>query len=266
MHFLISREPPNNEVFLHKFGFNLFPFNSPVAGRGLFLEGEVKAGSLVSIYPGLMKASCLIFALGLVYQPTDPMVWPSIKNKYMLRRQDGFTIDGKYFGLSRKLFQSASSSIRWPIGTTVDSSWLRAIYTTRQNANSWVETLQEFFEEETKRIPTTEDALMLQTFHNINKNPLNQGQMINHGKIYDPQTKAHKDAQNVTYFEYFLPPKFPQKLRGFIPNLYFSLDNCELCSDVEEGLKMVVLISTRDIKNEELFSDYNWIGRPSIKE
>jgi hypothetical protein len=98
----------------------------------------------------------------------------------------------------------------------------------------------------------------LDLFYSLNRSPLNHGNMINH--------RPTPERQNVTYMEFFLPPKFPPPLRSFIPNVYLNLENCELCSDVEEGLKMVVLVSLRDIKDEELFSDYNWIGCPGRKD
>lgn len=183
----------------------------------------------------------------------------------MIRRHDGFTIDGKYFGISRKMYQSSAGSIRWPVGTKVDKSWLRAIYETRPRP----EVLKCFARspKPTTTTPLTSPNSMssepltptnIDTFYSMNVSPINQGQMINHGDTID--------LQNVCYFEYFLPPKFPPHLRQFIPNLYLNMDNAEMCMDVEEGLKMIVLLSTRDIENEELFSDYNWIGNCKTTE
>lgn len=103
---------------------------------------------------------------------------------------------------------------------------------------------------------TREPENDLELFYTLNRNPLNHGNMINH--------RPTKEQQNVTYFEYFLPPKFPQHLRSFIPNIYLNMENAELCTDVEEGLKMIVLVTTKDVEDEELFSDYNWIGRAPV--
>jgi len=64
---------------------------------GLFLEGRISAGEVISLYPGV------------VYHPGDPLFFPSIRNSFVLRRSDGVSIDGKGWGLSKFMFNSLAS-------------------------------------------------------------------------------------------------------------------------------------------------------------
>ena len=64
------------------------------AGLGLFAEETFEKNDIVTLYPGT------------VYSPGDTGVFlTSFRNNYILRRNDGFTVDGKPFGLSRMIYQ-----------------------------------------------------------------------------------------------------------------------------------------------------------------
>lgn len=66
------------------------------------------------------------------------------------------------------------------------------------------------------------------------------------------------------YFEVEFPFEYPLEYRKYLPNVHF------VHKDIEPGvacLKAVSAIALRRISNEELFSDYCFIGRePKIKE
>ncbi|KAG2179176.1 hypothetical protein INT43_002026 [Umbelopsis isabellina] len=70
-------------------------------------------------------------------------------------------------------------------------------------------------------------------------NPLAIGQIVNNNK--DP---------NVRYQEIDLPSTFSLELRQYIPNLYLTDQS------IENNWRIVALITTRKVQDEELFSTY----------
>ncbi|KAJ3221818.1 hypothetical protein HK099_003074 [Clydaea vesicula] len=76
-------------------------------------------------------------------------------------------------------------------------------------------------------------------------NFLNCGQFINNAN--------QNFTSNVRYQELNVPPTFPMELRYLIPNLHYR----ENWIPFEDFTRVICLISTRDLKNEELFSTYN---------
>ncbi|XP_061165930.1 SET domain-containing protein 9-like [Saccostrea echinata] len=84
---------------------------------------------------------------------------------------------------------------------------------------------------------------------NYPQNPLAIGQYVNnHNKEF---------PSNVAYQEYDVPVDFPFHLKQFIPNVFYSSHITEDHMSLERTLRMVVLVSVREIKaGEELFSSY----------
>ncbi|KAG2187563.1 hypothetical protein INT44_005252 [Umbelopsis vinacea] len=71
------------------------------------------------------------------------------------------------------------------------------------------------------------------------RNPLAVGQIVNNNRF-----------ANVRYQEIDIPGDFPLELRKYIPNLYLSDQS------IESNWRLVALIATRRIEDEELFSTY----------
>lgn len=96
--FLTKRRPPKVKVQ-----------ESSVAGLGLFADQTFEKNELVTFYPGT------------VYAPGDTGVFlVSIRNDYILRRNDGFTVDGKPFGLSRMIYNDIVARD----ALNVNTSWI----------------------------------------------------------------------------------------------------------------------------------------------
>ena len=80
------------------FSLSVGPSGLAGAGRGVYISrGEVRAGSLVCLYPGT------------VYQPQDPVLLQSLGNQFILRCCDGLLLDGNNRGpLSPLIFRSCT--------------------------------------------------------------------------------------------------------------------------------------------------------------
>jgi len=194
------------------------PSSFPNAGYGAFLDGKAGVHEVLSIYPGA------------VYNPGDPIFFPSFRNPYVIRRSDGVSIDGKYFSLSKYIYSSLAAK-QGP--GLCDASWLQI------SSDSWEHKM---------------------------RSPLSQGQLINH---YLPlldnmdttiNNRAHF-APNVMYCEFEFPMSFPEHLRYLIPHCNYE---GALVPEDNRGhlIKSIAMISLREICDEELFSDYKWISIP----
>lgn len=79
------------------------------------MDGQAKEGQVLALYPGV------------VYFPGDPMFFPSIRNNFFLRRNDGISIDGKPYGLSKSVYKSSGFLVVGRDGKPLcDMSWLLA--------------------------------------------------------------------------------------------------------------------------------------------
>jgi hypothetical protein len=56
----------------------------------------------------------------------------------------------------------------------------------------------------------------------------------------------------VCYQEVDLPIEFPHQLRQYIPNMYWN----QHVNVMKTSMRVVALVSLREIENEELFSTY----------
>ena len=104
-----SRRP--RDVLRETWNFSLSKGSSLAEGQGVFLrDGRVtSAGQLVAIYPGT------IYQRGV-----DPLLLPSIRNRFLLARKDQWIVDGRDRGLSRSIYLSCHS--RTP---QFDRTWLK---------------------------------------------------------------------------------------------------------------------------------------------
>lgn len=217
----LEKEPHRtHNIFKQSFGFipTIIESTIPEAGLGVFLEGKTERNQIVGIYPGL------------IYEQEDPALWCSLRNDYFLRRCDGSSVDGKYFGLSKWLFNSIAKRNQIYDGNELveicDENWLAISYLARKN-------------------PSKQETIIQM------KNPLNSGQLIN--------CASDGNKANVMYYEYDFTIDFPIHLRKYIPNVsYNSNQKGDLL------VKSILMISLRDIENEELFSDYSFIGTNNL--
>ncbi|CAO3588071.1 unnamed protein product [Absidia cylindrospora] len=88
-------------------------FNLSNAGTGVFLKGSCKLGQVVCLYPGT------------VYLPSEPLLFASLANQYILKCYDGTYIDGKLAGLSGYIHRSLYHRENWPGATQIsDMTWM----------------------------------------------------------------------------------------------------------------------------------------------
>ncbi|RKP11666.1 hypothetical protein BJ684DRAFT_17763 [Piptocephalis cylindrospora] len=201
-------------------GFNLVVRTSriPQAGRGVFLNGHVEQGSLVAFYPGL------------ILDPWEPKLLPSLGNRYALRMTDGTVIDGKATGISGWNYRSIVRRDRIGPYALADTTWM-----------------------DLARHDPSKDIGDSST--NVLRNPLAVGQLVNNA--------TSPNEANVTYYEYSLHPSVPLASRHLLPNIRssgvkegdFSKGQLTIRSP-RTGLPLVLLIATRDIRDEELYSTY----------
>ncbi|ORZ41185.1 hypothetical protein BCR44DRAFT_1456849 [Catenaria anguillulae PL171] len=219
------------------------PSHMPYGGTGVFLHptnastdpdpesaspSVLPANQVISIYPGT------------IYSPTDPILFASIHNAYILRRLDGHLIDGNPRGLSRWIYQGLVRRYWWP-GTR----WPPC------DPGDWL------------LDPEHKPEIDL-------RNPYAIGQFINHGT---PDRPA-----NVAYVEVEMPlDTLPLHLHQYLPNApyrawhgyprlagskYDPAQVPEVCGGEDVVVPMVVLVTTREVKvGEELLSTYHEIVR-----
>ncbi|KAL9544163.1 hypothetical protein PS6_008895 [Mucor atramentarius] len=85
--------------------------NSESKGTGAYLYGSTqKKGSIVCFYPGTL------------YMPSEPILFVSIANQYILKCVDGIFVDGKPEGLSKRVYKSLYRRENWP-GAIQISDW-----------------------------------------------------------------------------------------------------------------------------------------------
>src|SRR3990167_1662460 len=226
---LIEKYPKaEHDEFFLKNGFVPIVTGStvPEGGAGVYLQGEVEAGKIVGIYPGL------------IYEPGDPSFFPSIKNDYFLRRNDGSNLDGKFYGLSGWMYRSSLSKNTHKdddgnIIPFADATWItdsRDIHKLLKSNN-------------TTNTNQSESPSPLGRF----SNPLATGHFIN--------CASDGKRANVMYFDFNFNYTFNQK-RKFIPNIGYS----NSLDDDEVLVKSLLIVSLRRIQDEELFTDYSFIG------
>lgn len=85
--------------------------HASLKGLGVYLHGSTqKKGSIVCFYPGTL------------YMPSEPILFVSIANQYILKCVDGIYVDGKPKGLSKRVYRSLYRRENWP-GAIQISDW-----------------------------------------------------------------------------------------------------------------------------------------------
>lgn len=189
---------------------------------GLFLIGAARAGTLMTLYPGTL------------YLPgDDPILFPSLGNHFLLSLHNrGGTLDGRDSSLlSRFIYTSSASRDRYI--RHFDTSWLHH----RRKVAAFVAASR------TPSALTPGDVPPA-------INPLGLGHFANH----HPPTRL----PSLAYISFNIPLDFPLQLSGVIPNVYWSPAHFETTSNVLTSA--VALMTLRDVKDEELFVDYGFVG------
>ncbi|KAL0487079.1 SET domain-containing protein [Acrasis kona] len=206
-------------------GFYCYKSKSSIegAGFGVFSRCDtfIPKGSVVSIYSGTVYAN---------YEPT---FLPSIGNKFILQRKDGFLIDGNDRYMSKIIYKSCKTRERY--------------YDTRESKHvelcddSWLQ-----FRHQTSHQDFCNNSVL---------NPYAIGHYINSSH---ENHKNQTQEANVMYFEYeFDRDEWPDDLLQFIPNVHYSTQTMYLRANKCGLIKSIVLVALRDILNgEELFACY----------
>lgn len=185
-----------------------------------------------------LVSSILICFNIAAYLPGDVIFFASIGNDFLLRRYDGCYVDGRPYGLSGRVFRSCSLRDNLDTLELSEATWLN--YKRMDNSN-WK--------------PEDDQVNEFDAY----KNPLSVGHVIN-----------HSNTPNVMYFEVDIPIStnnlpahldaslvLPTHLRQYLPNVYYNMD----AMGSLPVMKTVVLVTLRNIENEELFTHYCFVGR-----
>ncbi|ORZ21362.1 hypothetical protein BCR42DRAFT_407385 [Absidia repens] len=111
----LTSHPDRLSLIQNKLGFMVYkkPSFLQNAGTGVFLKGSCKSGQVVCLYPGT------------VYLPSEPLLFASLANQYILKCYDGVYIDGKLTGLSGYIHRSLYHRENWPGATQIsDMTWM----------------------------------------------------------------------------------------------------------------------------------------------
>lgn len=171
------------------------------------------------------SASVVAIYPGVLYHSGDPSFFPSLRNSYIIKRMDGSCVDGKYWGLSRYMYTSLAE--RDGPTPIFDNTWHLVA------DKNWRDKL---------------------------RSPLAMGQMINNAN----------GEPNVMYYEFEFSAKIPRHLWYMIPNINYR-GTSALYGDDDVDLrtnclvKSIAMVTLRDVEDEELFSNYSWVGLPQIK-
>lgn len=223
-------------ILHHQLGFYLEigPSRIQNAGLGVFLRGNriEKPGVIVAMYPGTL------------FSPGDAVFFNSIRNRYILKCNDGVYVDGKAKGLSGSIFRSCNARDNFP-GTipTADTTWMK-------DWNLELSKAMESGRAKSARIGT-----------GILRNPLAIGQIVNNGTQLFPPNVRYQELDVRT-------ADCPLELQEFLPNIWHSGDWHAHDNDREDDwterpesnldhLRTVVLVTTRSVEEgDELYSTY----------
>ncbi len=216
---------------LSSIGFYCYKAKSSVHGAGYGVHVKtntlIPAGTIVSIYSGT------------VYAAGEPTFLPSIGNKFILQRKDGYLIDGNDRFLSKIIHSSCCKRERYyhtKLGKYIE-----------QSDHSWLK-----FYHHTKLEDMTEPRLTMV------KNPYSIGHYINSSHDSRPSEDQQTQQANVMYYEYeFDRDVWDIDLLQYIPNVHYNPQTM-YNRDHKGGLvKSIVLVALRDIHDgEELFASY----------
>ena len=92
--FISSIESQLNRLLTNPYNLSIGRSTIESAGLGVFSNGYISKGSIISFYPGT------------IYSSYDNLFLQSIRNSYIMRLSDGSFVDAKPKGLSRSIFKS----------------------------------------------------------------------------------------------------------------------------------------------------------------
>lgn len=218
------------------------------AGRGVYLVGEVGPGTVVSFYPGI------------VYSPPQYRYmrgYPrmDIVNSYLVSRYDGLVIDGQSWGCggeSRELWDGSLGEVATDAGPKKFGAKPTPPDFGKKSVGLWGSVFG------AKETHCARRGSVLER-----RNPLALAHFINH-----PAIGKQPNVMLCPYDFVFLDPN----MRPYIPNVHFDDDNdCEMRrqglvwlydkkgENAHAGsavIRTLVLVSTREVCNEELLLNY----------
>lgn len=219
------------------------------AGSGVFLEGEVGPGRVVSFYPGI------------VYSPPHYRYmrgYPrmDVVNSYLVSRYDGIIIDGQSWGSggeSRELWDGSSAEKAIDdLGPNVADTLPNSAGVDDKSTRLWGSIFG------AKEAHCARKGSILER-----RNPLALAHFINH-----PGKGRQPNVMLCPYDFVFTNPN----LRPYIPNVHFDKDDDmdvkrrglvwlydkkgEKTTTACAVVRTLVLISTKEVCNEELFLNY----------
>ena len=226
-------------------------------GLGLFVcEGRAKRGEILAVYPGT------------VFHPGGPLFFFGLKNSYLLRRSDGFTIDGRPRGISRMAYRSLRNREVDQISGYFpsDESWVE------------VETFRELLlqKQDSRRFSST---ALFNAGHYVNHQPYgknNSNYQEKHFCVKDFSFWIVKEHGKFTVTDTIDDATAPEEsvFRCDLPYTFFSTTyantygNDSGSSTAEElTIPGVVLVATRDVEEgEEISSCYEEITPESERQ
>lgn len=200
------------------------------------------------------------------------MLLVSLRNRYILKCVDGLFVDGKatgktnrpasaVVGYRRSLSCKYAQECQHEYSDHCISEITGQVLLSRATILGWRDTQCTSCK---VQVNNTEEEISNFSISFLCSNPLAIGQIVNNNKYANGKCSAvnaclHIHNANLTHFgpnykvryqEIDIPGNFPLQLRKYIPNLYLT------DRSIESSWRLVALIATRRIENEELFSTY----------
>jgi len=212
------------------------------AGQGLFLSGEANVGAVLAIYPGVIYSPAYYR-----YIPGYPRI--DACNNYLVTRYDGTIIDAKPWSLG------GETRDLWDGSYLVDHNAVPPKGSDNNSDRVW------------RMLSKPLEKNMRENFGEVleRRNPLAFGHFANH--------PPKGSSPNVMICPYDFPLS-EKNMRVYIPNITFGGEEPikmkrfgsfyfkSGSSDNQAGdslvLKTLVLVSTRSIRDEELFLNYRY--------
>ena len=212
------------------------------AGQGLFLSGEANVGAVLAIYPGVIYSPAYYR-----YIPGYPRI--DACNNYLITRYDGTIIDAKPWSLG------GETRDLWDGSYLVDHNAVPPKGSDNNSDRVW------------RMLSKPLEKNMRENFGEVleRRNPLAFGHFANH--------PPKGSSPNVMICPYDFPLS-EKNMRVYIPNITFGGEEPikmkrfgsfyfkSGSSDNQAGdslvLKTLVLVSTRSIRDEELFLNYRY--------
>lgn len=187
------------------------------------------AGQGIFVDGTVPKGKVIAFYPGTIYFPGDPLLIPSLFNNYLLMRPDQIAIDGNVKGIGPFLYLSCAS--RETLHSSYDPS---------------PEDLKNY-----KYNQVVDISWLKAKNESEMNNPLAQGNYAN-----------HSDAPNICYMAFDFPSTFPPPLQSYIPNVFLRHRTYRVKD--EPYMNSAVLVTLREVSNEEIFGHYCFIGKSTL--